>query len=148
MSEKNFITINEDGSKYYKKIIEGNDGILKDFDPEKVKREQFTCLGDWKIYMKPEGYGLAHRTGYINFPADAQDDPTELYLDFGLVVASENHKITNEEIENVSTTLKKIIEVANDELSSTRPNIYVISMLVPPPQYMIDELMKLYGNDI
>lgn len=148
MSEKTFITIDEDGSETYKKITEGNDGILKDFDSEKLERDQFAYLGDWRIYMKPEGYGLAYRTGSINVPSDAQGKPIELYLHFGSVIASENHEITNEEIETISTNLKKMIEITNNELSNTNPDVQIISMLVPPPQYMIDELMKLYGNDI
>lgn len=115
----------------------------KEFDLGDLSRRAFSYLGDWKLFMNQNGYGMAYRLGVKSGFTDNEGDPMEFYIQFGLPVSRKNHELTQEEVEKAYDALKTVTKTASALWGLTHPNLRVIAAIAKPPEYMVKELEDL-----
>lgn len=142
--DRSWIVYNEDEGSYMAE--QELDKLPEGFKPEELTRERFSYLGDWKLFMDQEGRGLAYRVGVMSGLTDKEGDPMEIYFHFGVPICKKDRGLAEDELKEVYDKLRIVIRTASQMWSQAHRDLDVISLAIPPPEYMLEELKKeLYG---
>jgi len=108
-----------------------------------IERGAFSYLGDWKLYMHEDGYGIAHRLGTKERVTDDQGDCATLVLHFVLPIANRGAQIEQETVKrmydmHLPTLINQFTTLAHRMYGEN-----IISVAQEPPEWMGKELEEM-----
>ena len=110
-----------------------------------LRKSDFDYLGNWKIFMSEEGYGLAYRLEIKNNVIDDEDDPATLTFNFYNLLARRGLSMTPEKEKEQFKKLEQVVQVYTI-LCHHGFAENMISYTVPAPDWMFKELQDSLGN--
>ena len=110
-----------------------------------LEKEAFSYLGDWKLFMFKNGYGVAHRLGIKMGLVDQEGDPIVLFLHFAVPLAKKGNKtdqkMVDEQLKGLRKMMKEFTVRASNDVSCSN----AVSINPTPPEYMLKELKEKFG---
>lgn len=127
--------------------VPGKPSRLRIFDSEEdlpvdlggLEREAFSYIGEWKVYMKPAGYGLAYRMASKEGVIDVEGDSNTVIFHFVTPTARRGIEMTEERQTEIYRDAQVIAEqytvIAHQFLDEN-----IVTVMRSPPEWMGKDL--------
>ena len=110
-----------------------------------LRKEDFDYLGNWKIFMGEDGYGIAYKLGIKNNVIDDENDPATLTFHFYNLLAKKGFSMTPEKEKEQLGKLEEVVKIFT-VLGHHAFAENVISYTLPSPDWMFKELQESLGK--
>ncbi|MBT5023077.1 hypothetical protein HOK51_08195 [Candidatus Woesearchaeota archaeon] len=120
-------------------------GIPDDLDLGSLEREAFTYLGEWRSAMKQgKDYGFAYRMGIKENVVDSEGDPATLIMYFVNPLVERGTVLSVEDNKDLIKNIKTLVSMTS-LIQQMRYGENSVVCTLPPPEYMLNELLKDLG---
>lgn len=109
------------------------------FEFGKLKKDEFTYLGDWLQIMNPDGYGILYRLGVKNEVIDDEGDSTTILFHFYIPIAISGYKLADKDYVNIQDFLRTFVMKSTLKLQQKEQD-NITGIALNPPEWMIEEL--------
>ena len=108
------------------------------------KKESFDYVGSWRIKIRPEGQGVAHRTALIRDVEDTQGNKYLLIVHFAIPIVKKGTGIPVEFLQDLYSRVMDLVDETSVLASERLGNVG--GVYTSAPAFMQSELEQIIDN--